>query len=169
MIPQHVKDAVNEGLALLPSNMDSVSARVMLYAIGLQESRFTYRFQIVAGKPDAKGPARGYFQFEAGGGVKGVMTHPSTQQHAERICELRGVPFERTAVWRRLETDDVLAVCFARLLLWADPKPLPPITDKQAAWDCYLSAWRPGKPHRSTWDGFHAAAVLTADRRSAAR
>ena len=171
MIPEHVKTAINEALGLLPSTMDSVQARVMLFAIGLQESRFTDRVQRPR-KPGGKpGPARGFWQFEEGteksrAGVTGVMLHAATAKHAERICELRGVPFEAHAIWAQLEHDDVLAACFARLLLWTDPKPLPALSDTWGAWALYVErTWRPGSPHRSTWAGFHAAARIAADRR----
>ena len=48
-VPKHVVQAVNEALRLLPPAMDSKEARVMLYAIGLQESRFTHRAQVIDG------------------------------------------------------------------------------------------------------------------------
>lgn len=57
--------AIDPIMHMWPS-MDSTEARVMLLAIGLQESRFINRFQIVQGKPGAKGPARGFWQFEQG-------------------------------------------------------------------------------------------------------
>ena len=57
---QKINDEVlTPALRLLPASWDSKEARVMLLAIGLQESRFTHRFQVVQGKPGAKGPARG--------------------------------------------------------------------------------------------------------------
>ena len=62
-------------------------------------------------------------------------------------------------VWTALETNDVLAGVFARLLLWTDAKPLPAIGDEQGAWAYYLRNWRPGKPHPQTWPGFYRQAV----------
>jgi hypothetical protein len=97
----------------------------MLLAIGLQESRFLYRAQKIAGQPYMKGPARGFWQEERGGGVHGVMIHPATKDLAQAICKERGVPFDSVLIHARLETDDILAAAFARLLLWADSKPLP--------------------------------------------
>lgn len=152
--------AIDPALALLPPNMDSPAARIMLLAIGLQESRFMYRVQKVAGQPYVKGPARGFWQFERGGGVVGVMTHHATKDHAQRICGGRGVPFDSPLVHARLEDDDVLAAAFARLLLWADRLPLPkPDASHEDAWQCYIRCWKPGKPHRHTWDEFHWQAV----------
>lgn len=169
MIPQHVDEAVAKALGILPAQMDTTQARCMLYAIGLQESGFQYRYQLVDGKPDAKGPARGYWQFERGGGVRGVMQHHSSETYAERLCHTRGVPFKFEDVWQRLEVDDVLAAGFARLLLWTDPGALPPLSDQRAAWDCYVRTWRPGKPHLSRWFDNHAQAVLHCDRRKGVR
>lgn len=151
--------AINPALLRLPRAMDSDAARVMLLAIGLQESRFQYRFQKLAGRPYEKGPARGFWQFERGGGVRGVMNHAMTSSHAKLVCEARGIPFDDVLIHSRLETDDILAATFARLLLWADAKPLPKVdaTDDES-WDCYTRNWRPGKPHRETWDAFHKQA-----------
>lgn len=158
---QHIiRSAINPGLALLPPKMDSTEARVMLLAIGLQESRFLYRAQKIAGRPYEKGPARGWWQFERGGGVVGVMTHPATNEHAHYVCGVRGVPFDSVLVHAKLEEDDVLAAAFARLLLWADRRALPSLdASHEEAWDCYIRCWKPGKPHRHTWDEFHSQAL----------
>lgn len=132
-------------LALLPVAMDSPDARRMLLAIGLQESRLQYRAQI-------GGPAKGYWQFEQGGGVAGVLRHPASSLLAVRCCQKRNVtPAPRNA-YLALETDDVLAACFARLLLWTDPHPLP--KSSADGWAYYLRNWRPGKPHEHTWAAF---------------
>ena len=156
MIP---KDAINEALSLLPSKMDSNKARVMLVAIGLQESRFLHRRQLVGNPPKPTGPATGFWQFERGGGVAGVLRHKSTSIIARDICEKRGVKPESFDVWEALQRDDVLAAAFARLLLWTDPKSIPDEADVDGAWDLYIRTWRPGKPHRSTWDSLHKEAV----------
>lgn len=150
--------AINPALSLLPAKMDSDAARVMLLAIGLQESRLKYRFQKTS-DPYTKGPARGLWQFERGGGVFGVMNHRHTQEHAKAVCIARSEPFDSVLIHARLEFDDVLAAAFARLLLWADSKPLPKVdASHDEAWDCYLRNWRPGKPHRHSWDEFHQQA-----------
>jgi hypothetical protein len=152
-------NAINPALKLLPAKMDSEAARVMLLAIGLQESRLSYRFQKVPNDPYAKGPARGLWQFERGGGVVGVMAHRATKELAQDICRARSQSFDSVLIHARLEFDDVLAAAFARLLLWADAKPLPPVdADHETAWQQYIRQWRPGKAHRGTWDEFHAMA-----------
>ncbi len=146
-------NAIIPALRLLPQFMDTPKARVMLVAIGLQESRFTVRRQM------GDGPARGFWQFEEGGGVKGVCKHHSTAEQARLICRARDVSFDPHPIWAQLETDDILAAAFARLLLFADPQALPEIGNAGAAWSCYLRNWRPGKPHPETWDALYAQAV----------
>lgn len=141
--------------ALLPPAMRSDRADVQLLAMGLQESRLRYRAQL------GGGPARGLWQFERGGGVVGVLNHRATRAHARSVCEARGVTPDSAAVWRALETDDVLAAAFARLLLWTLPSALPQLGDWAEAWEQYLAAWRPGKPHPQTWGGFYAEALGT--------
>lgn len=119
-------------------------AEVMLISIALQESALKYRKQI-------KGPARGLWQFEQGGGVAGVLSHPMSKRHAVDVCEARGVKPAADKVYTRLAYDDILAACFARLLLWTDPKPLPEVGDEADAWALYKRTWRPGKPHPDRW------------------
>ncbi|HEY9270001.1 hypothetical protein [Achromobacter sp.] len=148
-----IAGAINPALALLPAKMDAPAARVQMLAIGLQESRFLHRRQI-------NGPAMGFWQFERGGGVRGVLTHPASREHAYRICSTRGVEPVAAAVHPALEVDDVLAAAFARLLMWTDAWRLPVVGDEQGAWDMYIRTWRPGKPHPQTWRGVYAQAVV---------
>lgn len=147
------RSGLDPALKMLPPAMDTERARVMLCAISLQESRCVHRRQI------GNGPARGLLQFEEGGGVRGVMRHEATRALAREICEKRKVVFEPNTVWRALETDDVLAFAFGRLLLYSDPKPLPGLSQPPLAWAYYLRTWRPGKPHEQTWGMFHFEAV----------
>ena len=156
-VPKHVVKAVNEALRLLPPAMDSKEARVMLYAIGLQESRFTHRAQVVNG--GGKGPARGYWQFERGGGVTGVLRHPASRFWMSSACNARNVPAQPMNVWQALETDDVLAAAAARLLLFTDAKRLPAIGEQATSLRYYLRVWRPGKPHPETWPSCYQAAI----------
>ena len=156
-LPEVLAQIIGPAQACLPMSMDSPKARLMLLTIGLQESRFEHRYQVL-NDPTKKGPARGFWQFEQGGGVKGVMGHPSTIAHAHRICAERDVPFNSQSVWLKLETDDILASCFARLLLYSDPKSLPEVGDANGAWRLYERTWRPGKPHPEKWGGYYARA-----------
>lgn len=146
--------AINPALSMLPSAMSRQPEKLMtlMLAIGLQESRFKHRRQI-------NGPARGYWQFERGGGVRGVLLHKTTRDAAVALCKARGAAPNDQAVYAALERDDVLAAGFARLLLWTDPRPLPELGDIDAAWDYYIRNWRPGKPHRKTWDALYREAM----------
>lgn len=144
--------AVDAAFALLPRAMDSLLARRILAAIGYQESKYRNRRQVIErnGALVEAGPACGYWQFESGGGVKGVMNFGGrVTSQAMQVCNVRGVPWVRNDVWLALSQDDVLAAAFARLLMFTDPQPLP--TTAEAAWNLYLRVWRPGKPHPATW------------------
>ncbi|MFY3950724.1 hypothetical protein ACOTH2_29875 [Achromobacter xylosoxidans] len=156
-----ISSGIGPALALLPSGMDTPAARVMLLAIGLQESRFVHRRQI-------GGPARGFWQFEKGtrasrGGVWGVYLHPASKGHLAALCRARSVACDPDAIYAALEYDDVLAAGVARLLLWTDPKALPAIGDDDAGWALYLRTWRPGKPKPDSWlDLYRQAAAEVA-------
>lgn len=164
-------NAIRKALDLLPRQMTSDRALVMLYAIGLQESRFEHRRQVIkrGGKLVPEGPAKGFWQFERGGGCKGIVEHQATRFWAHHLCASRGVAFNATAIWNAIEHDDVLAAGCARLLLFADPRVLPDITDEQGAWNLYIRQWRPGAWSRGTteqradlrakWSGHHFASV----------
>lgn len=136
---------ITGGLLWLPERFDSPEARAMLMAIGLQESRFMHRRQI-------GGPANGYWQFEHGGGVRGVLHHPGTGGFAREVMTRLDYPVTSEAAYNALPDNDVLAVVFARLLLFTVPSALP--ESPGDAWQQYLWAWRPGKPHANTWPGY---------------
>lgn len=136
--------AIAQAFEILPEKMAGRRAEVALLAIGLQESRLIYRRQMVGNPPQPTGPAAGLWQFEQSGGAAGVLTHPSTKWHALDACAARGVESSAAAVWVAIQTDDVLAACFARLLLWSDSKPLPSETNAEACFELYRRTWRPG-------------------------
>lgn len=144
-----IEDAIDGAMAILPAKMDSPRARHLLRTIALQEAFkdgkwFTYQELADGGK----GPARGGWQFERAGGVAGVLSHPASMRHAQSVCLARGVTASPRNVWTALETDEVLAAAFARLLLWTDPEPLP--GDVEGAFRLYLRTWRPGAYTRGT-------------------
>ncbi|EHK66011.1 hypothetical protein [Achromobacter arsenitoxydans] len=146
-----IKTAINPALALLPANMDTPEARIMLLAIGLQESRFEHRRQMVGNPPRPTGPAKSFWQGEQGGGmVHGVRLHAATSAAAARLYQARGVQARDAAIWDAIEHDDVLAAGLARLLLWSDPGRLPAVGDEQGAWALYLRTWRPGAYERGS-------------------
>lgn len=142
---------------LLPPSMNSVEARAMLIAIALQESRLDYRRQ----RPVAH--ARGYWQFERGGGVAGVLTHPLTKLHAREICARLDYDPSPAVIWEAIEDNDILAASFARLLLWTDYARLPAKHESSLGWAIYLRTWRPGKPHPQTWNAFFTEAWTAID------
>lgn len=139
-------------LALLPGQLSSPEARAMLLAIGCQESAFEHRRQ------KNNGPARGFYQFERGGGVAGVLSHPLTGPLIRPVCATLRILPTPPSCHLAIQYNDVLATCFARLLLWSVPQRLPLPHEAQEGWDLYIDGWRPGKPHRETWDAHFAHA-----------
>lgn len=133
-------------MSLLPPKMSSPQSKAMLMAIAMQESRFDARRQI-------GGPARGFWQFERGG-VAGVLNHPATGQHIRAVLDQLDYDYLVDTSYNAIEHNDVLAFCYARLNLWWLPGRLPEKGEVQLGWDQYYNAWRPGKPHRQTWDPF---------------
>lgn len=158
-----LSNIVAPSMAQLPDKMDSAKARVMLLAIGLQESRFEFRRQM------GDGPARGFWQFELGtrasrGGVWGVYLHPMSAGPLESLCSLHKVAFVPEEIWKALEFNDIFACGVARLMLWTDSQPLPAVGDVDGAWNTYaVRVWRPGRPHRDTWNKFYAQAVAAVE------
>lgn len=139
-------DDIDAGLALLPAKMRSPAARVLLYATNRQENPTRSPRQIVKvdGRLQPIGPAAGDYQFEKGGGVKGVLTHPASSRYAQACCFVRDVLHSPDDVFKAIQTDPVLAAALARLLYYTDPKALPALGDEQGNWELYLRTWRPG-------------------------
>lgn len=139
--------------ALLPEPLRTPQATALLLAIGLQESGFAKRQQV-------GGPAHSFFQFELGG-VGGVLAHPKTKVPAESALALLCYPkASRIPVvcYEVITNNDVLAVVFARLLLFTLPQALPEREDWDGGWQQYVDAWRPGKPRPETWAAHYQAA-----------
>lgn len=128
----------------------SPAGRVLTMAIAGQESAWAARRQI-------GGPARGYWQFELGGGVDDVFR--VTGRQLATVCAALDVPYDSRVVFEAMAWNDTLACAMARLLLWIDPAPLPAIGETEAAWQYYLRRWRPGAPHRHSWDARYGAAL----------
>lgn len=136
-----LKTDIDAGLALLPLYMWTLPAKVLLYATSRQENPQRLAQQV-------GGPAVGDYQFERGGGVKGVMVHPSVEVFTRSVCAARKVTFNEGAIYQALKTDAILAAALARLLYYTDPKALPAVGDELAAWQLYLRTWRPGAYER---------------------
>ncbi len=118
-------------------------ARVLVMTIAGQESHWQYRRQL-------GGPARSYWQFEKFGGVAGLFSVTPRQLRA--VCDVLDIPYDIGIVYEAMAWNDTLACNMARLLLWSDPAPLPPVGDKAGSWNYYLRLWLPGLPHPETWD-----------------
>jgi hypothetical protein len=127
-------------------------AEVMLLAIAGQESNLEHRFQV-------HGPARGYWQFERGGGLAGVLSHKATSMIMHEALDALAIDKGYEAVWAALPYSELLQVTAARCLLWTDPQPLPEVGDEQLAWAYYLRCWRPGKPRCDDWTTHYRAAL----------
>ena len=132
---------IRAGLALLPTAMDSRAARLMLHAINRQENPRRLEQQV-------RGPARGDYQEELGGGVKGTVNHPASKRHVIDVCRALGINPDPASIYQAIGTNPVLAAAMARLLLWTDPNALPQAGDEQGAWELYLRVWRPGAYQR---------------------
>jgi hypothetical protein len=128
----------------VPVKRDS---HVLIHAICGQESNWTERLQ----KPVPY--AHGFAQFERMGGVKGVLQHPATKAIAKRLCDNYNIPATPTGVWVTigLPEGDNLAIAFARLLLFTDPRPLPAVGDVEASREYYERNWQPGKKDAERW------------------
>lgn len=154
--------AVDPAMKILGPQYDSPEARVLLFAIGLQESKLEFRRQ------HNMGPAKGLWQFEKNGGVRGIYTHRASRTLLSKLCAARNVDFDVSSMWDALEEDDVFAAGCARLLLLTDPYPLPAIDDTDGAWILYKDRlWRPGKPHPKEWPDNHEQAQAYIEARGA--
>jgi len=145
--------AIVPGLRLLPELMDTPSARAMILAVGMQESRFKHRRQV-------GGPARSFYQFEGGrySGVAEVLTNRATKTIVHGVLDRLHYTYDREVCFAAIEHNDMLATVFARLLLFTLPGALPGRNEYDDAWRQYIAAWHPGIPHRETWDEFYQGA-----------
>lgn len=128
-------------MVLLPVRMHSPQATVLLMAIQLQENPTREPQQI-------KGPAVGDYQHEKPT-LALILKHDKAYRWARDVCAKLGVQPTADAVYEAIRNGDPrLDAAFARLLLWCDAEPLPPIGDVAAAWEAYLRVWRPGAAKR---------------------
>lgn len=137
---------------------NTADARRFLLAIALQESGLKHRRQVVAGGAET-GPAASFWQFEPGGGCKGVLTHYLVAPCMRGLCVDFNVPATPQGLWEAMRYQDVLAAIAARLLVYTLPDKLPTTADE--GWRQYIEAWRPGKPHPETWARAWATATDT--------
>lgn len=137
---------------------DTVPARRFLLAIALQESRIAHRRQVSSDGTES-GPAMSFWQFEKGGGCKGVLTHFASAGHMRELCADFDVEAAPAALWQAMQYNDIVAAAAARLLIYTLPSALP--TTVSDGWAQYLQAWRPGKPHPRTWAANWNLATIT--------
>lgn len=154
--------ALHDSYRLLPLPLNTPEATLELISIQRQESPQLLQQQV-------GGPARGLWQFEEAGGVRGVLQHQSTKRLAVEFLGHLGIEPTEEAVYAELRTtNDVLDAGFARLFLYTDPHRLPEIGNEESAFACYLRTWRPGawfrgdeqqrKKLRAKWAGSYAYA-----------
>ena len=136
--------------ALLPPALDSIEAKAMMFAIPMQESRWDARRQI-------GGPAHGFPQFELAG-IRGVLEHKASQPLIRSVLDRLDYDYSPQTSYIAIEHNDVLALAYMRCLLWTVPAALPSEHAADEGWRQYTEAWRPGKPHRATWNVFYAQA-----------
>jgi hypothetical protein len=145
--------------------MSTDTAEVLLLSIALQESACRWRRQ-------QPGPARGFWQFERRGGFVEVREKATTKPKLELLLKELNLPTasdaDEPALWDAFEDSELAQVCFARLLLWGDPQPLPLIGHAGDAWSVYLRNWRPGKPRLQEWPGNYQKALEATASRSTA-
>jgi hypothetical protein len=154
VIDQVRRYVIPAAFSVLPTEMASPEATVMLLAIGLQETRFLVRRQ------GFEGPARGFWQFEMSGLVSTVR-HPAVRDAiadaVHKLCYPSGITVQQ--LHAALEHNDVLAAVCARCLLYTSPKALPAQSDQSGlAWLLYRETWRPGIPHAITWPAMYMEA-----------
>jgi hypothetical protein len=140
--------------SFFPPTLNTPRSRAMILAIGLQESQFKHRQQLIGGYRDwwksITGPAVSFFQFEKIG-IRGVLEHPASRDMALELIGNLGYPEDVNVLWKALRHNDILAAGFARLALWRLPSALPDPDEGKLAWLQYVDAWRPGKPHPERW------------------
>lgn len=139
---------------LFPEKWFIPEAKAMMIVIGLQESDFIHRQQLIGHNRNwwqsINGPAVSFWQFERIG-IRGVLEHHATRKHALKVLEVFGYPEDIETLHQALKHNDLLAVCFARLLLFTVPQRLPSKNEPAEGWNQYLIAWRPGKPKQNRW------------------
>lgn len=141
--------------SLLPAGMDSVQARAMLLAIGLQESKLRDRAQLVGGAVEwwhsIDPPANSYYQFE-NVSIRLMLQHSVARHLLIPALSALDYPVDAPGIIHEAVRDnDILATILARALLRTVPEALPEQREQQRGWEQYLWAWRPGKPHPKTW------------------
>ncbi len=118
---------------------DTMDARRLVLAIALQESGLKNRRQ-VGNEGLETGPAASFWQFEQGGGCRGVLSHSATARPMLEMCEAFNVTPTPAGLWEAMRYNDIVAAIAARLLIYTLPSKLP--TTAAQGWSQYIDAWR---------------------------
>src|SRR6185295_15393953 len=106
MTPQEfLADILDPGLQFLTKlggPPPTPEVRRFLLCVAMQESGPDLDARYQTGDGDSAGPARGFWQFERGGGVTGVLNHPASRALANLLCASLHVKPISSAVWRAL-------------------------------------------------------------------
>jgi len=141
-------------LKFFPANYSSKEARAEILTIGLQESDFVHRQQLIGSKAhwwlSINGPATGFQQFELVG-VTEVLRNPATRQRALYVCDLFGYPPEPSVIHKALVHNDLLGAVWSRLALWRVREPLAKENNPEEGWRQYIQIWAPGKAKPLKW------------------
>lgn len=138
---------------------DTLDARRFLLAIALQESALAHRRQVSAGGVET-GPAASFWQFEQGGGCKGVLQHYLVAPTMHQLCVDFSVATTPAGLWEAMRYHDIIAAIAARLLIYTLPQKMA--TTAAEGWAQYTAAWCPGKPHPDKWQACWDLATVTA-------
>ncbi|SDC68687.1 hypothetical protein SAMN05428966_102115 [Massilia sp. PDC64] len=136
---------------------DTMDARRFMLAIALQESGLAHRRQVVG--DTESGPAASFWQFEQGGGCKGVLNHYLVASTMRNLCVDFNIEATPAGLWEAMRYHDIVAAIAARLLLYTLPSKLA--TTAADGWAQYTAAWRPGRPHPDKWQSCWDVATLT--------
>lgn len=128
----------------------SEASDVTLMAFAGHESNWTLFRQIPLG------PGRGPWMLGLVTTMD-VLLNDATKTMAAAVCSVFQV--DPGSAYSQFTTNLPLAYAFARLLLWADPNPLPIVGNSDECWTCYTRVWRPGIPHQDTWASFYAESL----------
>lgn len=121
-------------LGATPPN--SPEAQLSLLAWAGQETQWSNVAQI------GGGPGRGPWQDEPETCLD-VLTNPTTEHMALRVCVTLGVGAVGKAVWTNIIPKPLLSVAFSRLDLYADPEPLAAVGDAHGCLEAYKRIWGP--------------------------
>jgi len=159
MTPEQFRDRIlDPGLYIASPLIDIAvtdEARLLLMAIAGQESAWTERTQT-----DAPNLGRSFWQFEQGG-CNALATNVTTEPKLAELLDALEIPYTLPMIHAVVAWNDPLAVGMARLLLYADPHPLPAVGDQDGAWSCYLRCWQPGTPRPDDWPANYQTATTT--------